>query len=139
MNTKPLKICAVSGSRADWGLLTAPLAMLRDSPAFALQIVVTGQHLTPDSGGGLRVIEQEGFEIDARIDMQLASDSAVAVTKSMGLAVIGFAEVLDRLSPDLLFVLGDRYEILAAVQAALIARSGQCRAARRCAVFRHDR
>lgn len=118
----PLKVCAVTGGRADWGLLSVPLALIRDDPDFALQLVVTGQHLLPGAGATDRVIEAEGFHIDARVDMLLAGDSAVAVSKSMGLAIIGFAEVFDRLKPDLLFVLGDRYEILAAAQAAMVAR-----------------
>lgn len=117
-----LRVCAVTGGRADWGLLSVPLALIRDDPDFALQLVVTGQHLLPGAGGTDRVIEAEGFRIDARVDMLLAGDSAVAVSKSMGLATIGFAEVFDRLKPDLLFVLGDRYEILAAAQAAMVAR-----------------
>lgn len=122
MTDKPLRICAITGSRADWGYLKMPLLMLRDCPTLELRLVATGQHLTPHSGGSLQVIKEDGFEIDARVDMQLAGDTAKEITKSLGLAVIGFADVLERLNPDLLFVLGDRYEILAAVQAALMAR-----------------
>jgi UDP-N-acetylglucosamine 2-epimerase (non-hydrolysing)/GDP/UDP-N,N'-diacetylbacillosamine 2-epimerase (hydrolysing) len=117
-----LKICAVTGSRADWGHLAVPLAVLRDSPAFELRIAVTGQHLTEDAGGSLQLIEEEGFRVDARIDLELDDDTPRDITKAIGRGVIGFADALAVIKPDLLLVLGDRYEILAAVQAALIAR-----------------
>lgn len=122
MPRKPLRVCAVTGSRADWSLLSVPLAGLRDDPAFALSLVVTGQHLVAAAGDTVRIIENEGFHIDERVDMKLTDDTATGVTKSLGQAVIGFAGALDRLKPDLMFLLGDRYEILAAAQAALIAR-----------------
>lgn len=122
MGTNPLKICAVTGSRADWGLLSPLLALLRADKAFALDLVVTGQHLVPAQDNTAQEIEREGFAISARIDMLLASDASLAVVKSMGLAVVGFADAFARLAPDLLLVLGDRYEILAAVEAATIAR-----------------
>jgi UDP-N-acetylglucosamine 2-epimerase (non-hydrolysing)/GDP/UDP-N,N'-diacetylbacillosamine 2-epimerase (hydrolysing) len=122
LGTNPLKICAVTGSRADWGLLSPPLALLRADKAFALDLVVTGQHLVPAEGNTAQEIEREGFAISARVDMLLASDTPVAVAKSMGLAVAGFADAFARLAPDLVFVLGDRYEILAAVEAAVVAR-----------------
>lgn len=118
----PLKVCAVTGGRADWGPMSVLLGRLRDDPDFDLKIVATGQHLIASAGDTASVIEAEGFTIAERVDMQLAGDSAVAVTKSLGLATIGFADVLARLQPDLMLVLGDRYEILAAVQAALVAR-----------------
>lgn len=116
-----LSICAVTGGRADWGLLSVPLVRLRDHAAFDLKLVVTGQHLAPGGEDGIAAIEA-GFSIDARLDMLLAADTPLAVTKSLGLAVIGFADIFERLRPDLLLLLGDRYEILAAAQAALIAR-----------------
>jgi UDP-N-acetylglucosamine 2-epimerase (non-hydrolysing)/GDP/UDP-N,N'-diacetylbacillosamine 2-epimerase (hydrolysing) len=96
--------------------------MLRDSSEFTLRIVVTGQHLTEDAGGSLQLIEEEGFRVDARVDLSLLDDTPRDITKALGRGVIGFADVLAELGPDLLLVLGDRYEILAAVQAALIAR-----------------
>jgi UDP-hydrolysing UDP-N-acetyl-D-glucosamine 2-epimerase len=118
----PLKVCAVTGSRADWGLLSPPLALLREDPTFALDLVVTGQHLVPALDNTAAEIEADGFRIGATVDMLLASDAPVAVAKSMGLATAGFADAFARLAPDLLLVLGDRYEILSAVQAALVAR-----------------
>src|SRR5690606_21621112 len=88
----------------------------------ALQIVVTGMHLSPEFGLTYRLIEQDGFGIDAKVEMLLSSDSPVGIAKSIGLGVIGFADAFDRLRPDLIVVLGDRFEILAAVQAAMTAR-----------------
>jgi UDP-hydrolysing UDP-N-acetyl-D-glucosamine 2-epimerase len=120
--TAPRKVLAVTGSRADWGHLAPPLALLRDDQVFDLKVVVTGQHLVEQGTASLAAIAADGFAIEARVDMLLSADSAVGVAKSLGLAVIGFADVLAQLQPDLLLVLGDRYEILAAVQAALIAR-----------------
>jgi UDP-hydrolysing UDP-N-acetyl-D-glucosamine 2-epimerase len=116
------RICVVTGSRAEYGLLSVLMRALKSEPAFTLQIVATGMHLAPQFGLTWREIEADGFIIDARVDMQLTSDTPAGVTKSLGLAVIGFAETFNRLKPDLLVVLGDRYEILAAAQAALIAK-----------------
>jgi UDP-N-acetylglucosamine 2-epimerase (non-hydrolysing)/GDP/UDP-N,N'-diacetylbacillosamine 2-epimerase (hydrolysing) len=120
MNTR--KICVVTGSRADYGLLYWPMRLIADDDDFELQVVVTGMHLSPAFGETWRQIEADGFAIDAKVETLLAGDSAVAVAKSVGLGVVGFADVFDRLRPDLLLVLGDRFEILAAVQAALFAR-----------------
>lgn len=116
------KICVVTGSRADYGLLYWVMREIAAAPDLQLQIVVTGMHLSAQFGSTYRAIEADGFHIDAKVDMLLASDTAVGVAKSIGLGVIGFADTLDRLRPDMLLVLGDRYEILAAAQAALIAR-----------------
>ncbi|WP_417832398.1 UDP-N-acetylglucosamine 2-epimerase [Terasakiella sp.] len=117
-----LKVCAVSGGRADWGLLTTPLAAIRDDNELELQLVVTGQHLAGHNSTSLDAIKAQGFNIDARVDMLLSADHPVAITKSTGLGMIGFADVFRDLQPDLVLVLGDRYEIMAAVQAAMIAR-----------------
>lgn len=116
------KICVVTGSRAEYGLLSVVMQELKNEPAFTLQVVATGMHLAPQFGLTWREIEADGFIIDASVDMQLTSDTPAGVTKSLGLAVIGFAEAFNRLKPDLLVVLGDRYEILAAAQAALISK-----------------
>ena len=116
------KICVVSGSRADYGLLVWPMRLIQEDPELDLQVVVTGMHLAADHGFTYRLVEHDGFAIDAKVEMLLAGDNAVAVTKSIGLGVIGFADALHRLRPDILLVPGDRFEILAAVQAAMIAR-----------------
>lgn len=116
------RICAVTGSRADWGLLRPVLAGIRDSKTLTLQLAVTGSHLSATHGHTLDAIEADGFGVDTRVDLAQAGDSAGDVTRALGRGVLGFADALQNLAPDLLLVLGDRYEILAAVQAALIAR-----------------
>ena len=116
------KVCVVTGSRAEFGLLRWVLEGIQDSKALALQLVVTGAHLSPEFGSTSREIDQQGFSIDHEIEMLLSSDTSVGVSKSLGLGVIGFADALHLLSPDLLLVLGDRYEIFAAVTAAMMAR-----------------
>lgn len=118
----PRKICIVTGSRAEYGLLYWLMEEIRADPALQLQIVATGMHLSPEFGLTYKTIEADGFSIDAKVEMLLSSDTAVGIAKSMGLGLIGFAEALERLQPDILVVLGDRYEILAAVQSALVAR-----------------
>ncbi len=120
--TTPRRICAVSGSRADWGLLRPVLDDIRDSETLALQLAVTGSHLSPTHGHTVDAIEGQGFTVDARIDLAQRGDDARAVTHALGRGVAAFADALQDLTPDLLLVLGDRFEILAAVQAALIAR-----------------
>lgn len=116
------KIAVVTGTRAEYGLLYWLLKEIQQVPEFELQIIVTGMHLAPEFGLTYQTIENDGFKIDYKVEMLLASDTAVGVSKSIGLAVIGFAEALDRLQPDLLVLFGDRYEMLAAAQAALIAK-----------------
>jgi len=116
------KICVVTGSRAEYGLLSGVMQGIQDDPDIELQIIATGMHLSPEFGLTYRVIEEDGFQINAKVEMLLSSDTTVGVAKSIGLGVIGFAEALDRLRPDLLILLGDRFEILAAAEAALIAR-----------------
>lgn len=116
------KICVVTGTRADYGLLYWLMKEINDDHDLQLQVVVTGMHLAPEFGLTHKVIEEDGFLINAKVEMLLASDTAVGITKSIGLGVIGFADVLDNLKPDLLVLLGDRFEALAAAQAALVAR-----------------
>jgi UDP-N-acetylglucosamine 2-epimerase (non-hydrolysing)/GDP/UDP-N,N'-diacetylbacillosamine 2-epimerase (hydrolysing) len=115
----PRKIAVVTGSRAEYGLLYWLLKALQADPDIELQLIVTGMHLSPEFGLTFRQIEQDGFSIDAKVEMLLSSDTPVGVAKSIGLGVIGFADALARLQPDVLVVLGDRFEILAAAQAAL--------------------
>jgi UDP-hydrolysing UDP-N-acetyl-D-glucosamine 2-epimerase len=122
MSDNSRRICAVSGSRADYGLLLPVLRAIRDHPALKLQLAVTGSHLEPRFGHTVDAILDDGFEVDAAVPLGLESDDVLTVTRALGQAVSGFAEALQRLQPDLLLVLGDRYEILGAVQAALIAR-----------------
>jgi GDP/UDP-N,N'-diacetylbacillosamine 2-epimerase (hydrolysing) len=116
------RICVVTGSRAEYGLLYWLLRELRADPFFELQLAVTGMHLSPEFGLTWKLIEADGFPIDAKVEILLSSDSPAAVSKSMGLAMIGFADAFARLRPELLVVLGDRFEILSAVSAAAVAR-----------------
>ncbi|HXG69643.1 MAG TPA: UDP-N-acetylglucosamine 2-epimerase [Gemmatimonadaceae bacterium] len=116
------RIAVVTGTRADYGLLRWVMEGIRQSPVLELQVIVTGMHLSPEFGLTYREIEADGFNIDHRVEMLLSSDTPTGVTKSMGLGLIGFAEAIATLRPDILLVLGDRFEILSAVAAALIAR-----------------
>jgi GDP/UDP-N,N'-diacetylbacillosamine 2-epimerase (hydrolysing) len=124
MSMKPLirKICVVTGTRADYGLLRWVMQGLQDDAGLKLQIVATGMHLSPEFGLTYKEIEQDGFDIDYKLEMLTSSDTAVGIAKSMGLGLIGFADAFNQLQPDLIVVLGDRFEILAAVSAALVAR-----------------
>jgi GDP/UDP-N,N'-diacetylbacillosamine 2-epimerase (hydrolysing) len=116
------KICVVTGARSEYGLLRWLMHAIENSQILELQLIVTGMHLSPEFGMTYRDIEGDGFFIDKKIEMLLSSDTSVGVTKSVGLAVCGFADALAELKPDILLVLGDRFEIFAAVEAALIGR-----------------
>jgi UDP-N-acetylglucosamine 2-epimerase (non-hydrolysing)/GDP/UDP-N,N'-diacetylbacillosamine 2-epimerase (hydrolysing) len=114
------RICVVTGSRAEYGLLYWVLRDLRDDPAFELQLVVTGAHLAPEFGLTVNDIVADGFAIARRVEMLLSSDSAGGVAKSLGLGVIGMSDALAELVPDVVLILGDRYEMLAVAQACLM-------------------
>jgi UDP-hydrolysing UDP-N-acetyl-D-glucosamine 2-epimerase len=116
------KICAVTGTRAEYGVLYWLLKKIQNEPTMQLQLIVTGMHLSPEFGLTYKTIEEDGFEINARVEMLLSSDTAVGIAKSIGLGVIGFAEALERLEPDILLLMGDRFEMLAAAQTAMIAK-----------------
>lgn len=115
------KVCVVTGTRAEYGLLYWLMKEIQADEALELQLIATGAHLSPEFGLTYKTIEKDGFIIDEKIEMLLSSDSSVGVTKSMGVALIGFADAFARLSPDIVVVLGDRYEILAAAGAAMMA------------------
>lgn len=114
------KICVVTGSRAEYGLLRWVIQGILESDKLELQIIACGMHLSPEFGLTVKSIEADGFKIDRRIEMLLSSDTSVGICKSIGLGVIGFSDALFDLKPDLLLVLGDRYEIFAAALAANI-------------------
>lgn len=116
----PRHVCVVTGSRAEYGLLSGLLRALRDDDETELSVVVCGTHLVPEHGMTVDRIIDDGFEISGRVEMMLSSDSGVGAAKSVGLGVIGMADQLDRLAPDLAVVLGDRFEMLAVAQAALL-------------------
>lgn len=115
------KICVVTGTRAEFGLLRWLMEEIRSDSDLELQTIATGMHLAPEFGSTFHEIEEAGFLIDAKVEMLLSSDTSIAVTKSMGLGVIGFADAYDRLAPDIVVLLGDRFEIFAAASAAMIA------------------
>ena len=116
------KICFVTGTRADYGLLRWVMQGIKDDAELNLQIIATGMHLSPEFGLTYKAIEADGFEITRKVEMLTSSDTSVGIAKSMGLGLVGFADALKELNPDLMVVLGDRFEIFAAVAAALVAR-----------------
>lgn len=122
MRSRSRKICVVTGTRAEFGLLRWILRGIQDASTLDLQLIVTGMHLSPEFGLTVEEIEADGFQIDRKVEMLLSSDTPVGITKSMGLALIGFADAFAQLQPDLLLVLGDRFETFSAASAALIAR-----------------
>jgi GDP/UDP-N,N'-diacetylbacillosamine 2-epimerase (hydrolysing) len=117
-----VKICVVSGTRAEYGLLFWTMKAIQDNPNFELSVCVTGMHLSPEFGLTYKQIESDGFPIDGKVEMLVSSDTTVGITKSMGLGLIGFADYYERNKPDWILVLGDRFEIFSAVTAAMIAR-----------------
>lgn len=116
------KICIVTGARAEYGLLRWVMEGIRETLGLELMIIATGMHLSPEFGLTYREIEGDGFLIDRKIEMLLSSDTPTGLAKSMGLGLIGFGEALQQLDPDLMLVLGDRFEIFCAVAAAMVAR-----------------
>jgi UDP-hydrolysing UDP-N-acetyl-D-glucosamine 2-epimerase len=114
------KICVVTGSRAEYDLLYQLMNKLKQDSDFSLQVVVTGTHLSSEFGSTVDKIEEDGFIVDEKVHMLLSNDSPIAISKSIGLAVIAFADVFARLKPDLILILGDRFEILAVAQVAVI-------------------
>jgi GDP/UDP-N,N'-diacetylbacillosamine 2-epimerase (hydrolysing) len=116
------KICVITGTRAEYGLLFPLMKAIKEDNDFDLQIIVTGMHLSPEFGLTYKVIENEGFTIDEKVEMLLSSDSEVGITKSTGLGMIGFADAFARLKPDLVILLGDRFEAFAAATAAFLAK-----------------
>jgi GDP/UDP-N,N'-diacetylbacillosamine 2-epimerase (hydrolysing) len=116
------KICVITGARAEYGLLRWIMEGIKDTPELTLQIIVTGMHLSHEFGLTYREIEKDGFQIDRKVEMLTSSDTPIGIAKSMGLGLIGFADALNELHPDLIVVVGDRFEIFAAVSAALVAR-----------------
>ncbi|GGY76419.1 UDP-N-acetylglucosamine 2-epimerase [Marinobacter zhanjiangensis] len=115
-------VAVFTGTRADYGLLHPLLTKLAHHSEMDLQLIVSGMHLSPQFGETWRTIEADGFTIDAKVEMLLASDTSSGVAKSMGVGVIGFADALERLHPDGLVILGDRYEALAIAQVAAVMR-----------------
>lgn len=116
------KVCVVTGSRAEYGLLYWLMWEIQNDPDLNLQVIVTGMHLSPEFGLTSKIIEENGFHIDKKIEMLLSSDTPVGISKSIGLGVFGFSEALEGLSPDILVIMGDRFEMLSAAIVAMNAR-----------------
>ena len=114
-------LCVVTTSRADYGLLRALMEGIAAEPGLRLQLIATGAHLSPEFGMTVREIEGDGFQVDGKVEILLSADSPGAIGKSVGLGLISFSDAFQRLKPDLLVGLGDRFELFAAVGAALFA------------------
>ena len=116
------KICVVTGTRAEYGLLYWLMKEIDADYDLELQIVATGMHLSPEFGNTYQQIERDGFNIDKKVDVSLTSDTEIGISNSIGRGVIGFADVFHELQPDLIVVLGDRFEIFSAASAAMVAK-----------------
>lgn len=116
------KICVITGTRAEYGLLYWVMKAIEIQPELNLQLIVTGMHLSSEFGLTYKQIEQDGFVVDKKLEILLSSDTPTGISKSMGLGMISFAEAFQELKPDIVLVLGDRFEIFSAVSAAMIAR-----------------
>lgn len=114
------KVCVITGSRAEYGLLKSLLEEIQHKETMELQLVVTGMHLSPEFGLTYKEIERDGYVIHEKVEMLLSSDTSIGVSKSVGLGIIGFTDTFQRLAPDSVIVLGDRYEIFAACSAAMM-------------------
>lgn len=113
------KVCIITGTRAEYGLLYWIIKGIHEDTELELQLIVTGMHLSPEFGLTVKEIESDGFPITEKVEMLLSSDTETAISTSMGIGMIGFAKAYERLKPDIVVVLGDRFEILAAVAAAV--------------------
>lgn len=116
------KICVITGTRAEYGLMYWLMKAIQNDENLILQIVITGMHLSPEFGLTYRDIVKAGFVINKKVEILLSSDTSVGISKSMGLAQISFSEVFHELKPDIIVVLGDRFEIFSVVATAMIAR-----------------
>lgn len=113
------KICIITGTRAEYGLLYWIIKGINEDPELELQLIVTGMHLSTEFGLTSREIEKDGFPISEKVEMLLSSDTETAIAMSMGIGMMGFAKTYERIRPDLIVVLGDRFEILSAVSASI--------------------
>jgi len=117
------RISVVTGGRAEYGLLYWLLKEIEADAALELQLVVTGMHLSEKFGNTYRAIETDGFDIAEKVDMEIGEDRPAAQARSMGRGIVGMTAAFARLRPDIVVVLGDRYEIFAAAQAAMLSKT----------------
>lgn len=116
------KICVVTGTRAEYGIMSDLMRLIAEDDQLELQIIATNMHFSPEFGLTYQEIEKDGFHIDKKVEMLLSSVTANGIVKSMGVEMMGVADALDELAPDLMVILGDRYEMLVVAQAALMYR-----------------
>ena len=116
------KICFVTGTRAEYGLLSRLMRLVKEDKDLRLQVIATNMHLMPEYGETYKEIEKDGFTIDKKVYMHKPSDDAYGIISSMAEEMQGMNDALSELKPDILVLLGDRYEILVAAQVALIHR-----------------
>jgi GDP/UDP-N,N'-diacetylbacillosamine 2-epimerase (hydrolysing) len=119
---KKRKICVVTGTRAEYGLLYWLMKEIDIDKDLDLKIIATGMHLSEEYGNTFLQIEKDGFTIDKKVDISLSSDTELGISKSIGIGIIGFANVFNELQPDLIILLGDRFEIFSAASAAMVAK-----------------
>ena len=119
---KKRKICIVTGTRAEYGMMYWLIRSIEQNPKLELQIIVTGMHLSNEFGLTYKEIEKDGFSINYKVEMLLSSDTPSAISKSTGMGLIGFADAFNKLDPDVVVVVGDRFESFSASIAALYAR-----------------
>lgn len=115
-----MRLCFVTGTRADYGLLEPIIAAAKADPHFDVTIIASCMHLSAEFGMTVNEIETDGYQVDARVEMPLSDDSRHGIAKSMGVGVVGFADAFQSLKPDMIMLLGDRFEALAAAQTALV-------------------
>ena len=115
-----MKICIFTGTRADYGLLKPLIEKIDNDKDLTLQLIVSGMHLSNEFGNTIDEIKKDGFKVDEEVEILLSSDSDIALLKSTGLGIIGYADALNRLNPDMAVVLGDRFEALAFAFSAFV-------------------
>ncbi|GAB4315733.1 MAG: UDP-N-acetylglucosamine 2-epimerase [Promethearchaeota archaeon] len=120
------KVCVITGTRAEYGLLAPIMARVRDSPKLELQVIATGMHLCHEFGNTYEEIEKDGFRVDKKVDMLLCSDTNLSMVKSVGLGILGLSQAIEDLDPDFVVVLGDRTEAFAGAVAGAFLRKVVC-------------
>ena len=115
-----MKIAFITGTRAEYSLLKPLIKLIDEDSYFDLQLIVTGMHLSPEFGMTINEIKDDKFIIKKKIELLLSSDTQLGISKSMGLGIISFAEAFEELNPNLIIILGDRFEIFAAASAAMV-------------------
>ena len=115
-----MKLCVVTGTRAEYGLLKPLIDKIKVDQSYQLQLLITGAHLSPEFGMTVNQVLEDDYDVVEKVEMLLSSDTATGIVKSMGLGMIGYADAFERLKPDALIILGDRYEMLAVASAAVL-------------------